>query len=249
MHSLRYFLLKLHYSSISFLQKNIMKFKALIAFIITFFLLINMGYSQIEKSKIEFDSLKNILDSVYYYDQYFFNSGLKGKEKYTDEELILIKTIEKRQFENLTIVTSVLDTYGWLGIKEVGQKAADAIFLTIQHNDLEKQIKYLPLLQKAVEKGNANASDMAMLEDRMAVKRGLKQKYGSQLPPHPITGKSRVWPIDNPEKVDALRKKVDLPPMTEYVSWWKLNWDLKEHLEYTNELEENGLMGFYKPKN
>lgn len=215
---------------------------------LVFCLSLNEGNSQVEQSAINFDSLKTVLDSVHYFDQYFFNSGLKGKEKYTDEELALIEKVEIKQAQNLVIVSYILDTYGWLGAEEVGQTATNALFLTIQHNDLKTQIKYLPLLHKAVLEEKANASDVAMLEDRMAVKRGIKQKYGSQLPPHPITEKPMVWPIDNPNVVDDLRLKIGLPPMSEYVSWWEIKWDLKQHLEYTNELEEKGLMNFYLEK-
>ena len=110
------------------------------------------------------------------------------------------------------------------------------------------QIKYLPLLKEAVKKGKANAADVAMLEDRMAIKQGKKQMYGSQVPPNPITKKSTVWPIENPEKVDERRMKVGLEPMAEYVTFWNLKWDLKEHIEMNKELEAKGLLGFYIEK-
>ncbi|MEM6319938.1 MAG: DUF6624 domain-containing protein [Bacteroidota bacterium] len=160
----------------------------------------------------------------------------------------MIKEVETRQTQNLVIVSDILDSYGWLGREEVGQTVTNALFLTIQHSDLKTQIKYLPLLQKAVLEEKANASDVAMLEDKMAVKKGIKQKYGSQLPPHPIIGKPMVWPIDNPNVVDDLRLKIGLPPMNEYVSWWGIKWDVKQHLEYTSELEEKELMDFYLEK-
>lgn len=199
----------------------------------------------IQKSVINYDSLKIILDSVHYYDQYFFESGLKNKEEYTEEEKTIIKKIEARHVENLKLVSDILDKYGWLGADKVGQYASNAFFLTIQHNDLKTQLKYLPLMKKAVKEGKTNSGDVAMLEDRMAIKQGFKQRYGTQVPPSPITKKPMVWPIQNPEKVDELRKEIEFPPMSEYLEFWDIKWDMEEHKQYSKDLEEKGLMKFY----
>lgn len=214
-----------------------------------FFLLItNKSIAQNETSIINYDSLKTVLDSVYYYDQYFYQSGLKGKGKYTEEELLIIKEVEKRHIQNLEIVTDILDKYGWLGKEEVGETATSGLWLTIQHNDLATQLKYLSMLKEATKNGKANLADVAMLEDRMAIKQGKKQIYGSQVPLHPITGKPAVWSIRNPEQVDERRAKIGLPLMADYVDFWNLEWDLQEHIEMVNELEKKGLMGFYIEK-
>ena len=222
-----------------------MRFNLLVCFLV-FVSCQTKEYKEKEKTIVSYDSLRIVLDSVDYYDQYFYNSDLKGKTTYSKAELLVIERVEKRQIQNLDIVTTILDKYGWLSKEEVGQTASGALWLTIQHSDLATQLKYFPLLKEAVKNDKADPTDVAMLEDRMALKQGKKQIYGSQLPPHPITKKSTVWAIENPEKVDERRAKVGLEPMSEYVVFWKINWDLQEHLEYTKELEVKGLMDFYK---
>lgn len=200
---------------------------------------------EIKLASINYDSLKVVLDSVHYYDQYFFNHGLKGKEKYTEEEQAIIKRVNARLIQNEEIVSNILDIYGWLGPKEVGQHASNALFLVIQHSHIETQVKYLPLLQKAVKDKKAYITDVAMLEDRMAIYQGKKQKYGTQLPPHPITGKRMFWPIEDLEKIDELRKQIGFPPMSESLEFEGVEWNEQEHKAYTKELVEKNLMSFY----
>lgn len=200
---------------------------------------------EIKLASINYDSLKFVLDSVHYYDQYFFNHGLKGKEKYTKEEQAIIEKVNARHIQNEEIVSNILDTYGWLGPKEVGQHASNALFLVIQHSQLETQVKYLPLLQKAVIDKKADIMEVAMLEDRMAIYQGKKQKYGTQLPPHPITGKRMFWPIEDLEKIDELRKQIGYPPMSESLEFEGVEWNEEKHKAYTKELIDKNLMGFY----
>ena len=200
---------------------------------------------EIKLASINYDSLKVVLDSVHYYDQYFFKHGLKGKEKYTEEEQATIKRVNARLTQNEEIVSTILDTYGWLGPKEVGQHASNALFLVIQHSHIETQVKYLPLLQKAVIDKKADIMEVAMLEDKMAIYQGKKQKYGTQLPPHPITGKRLFWPIEDLEKIDELRRQIGFPPMSESLEFEGVEWDEEEHKAYTKELVDKNLMGFY----
>lgn len=240
-------------------MKNLFKFSALLIATIFFSCSAQKNTSQesinikknvehdkeIKLASINYDSLKIVLDSVHYYDQYFFNHGLKGKEKYTEEEQAIIKRVNARLIQNEEIVSNILDTYGWLGPKEVGQHASNALFLVIQHSQLETQVKYLPLLQKAVIDKKADIMEVAMLEDKMAIYQGKKQKYGTQLPPHPITGKRMFWPIEDLEKIDELRKQIGFPPMSESLEFEGVEWDEEEHKVYAKELIDKNLMGFY----
>lgn len=72
---------------------------------------------------------------------------------------------------NLIKVSKILDERGWVGKSTVGSQANQTLFLVIQHSDLKTQQKYLPMMRDAVKKGNANASSLALLEDRVAAKR------------------------------------------------------------------------------
>jgi len=81
-----------------------------------------------------------------------------------------------------------------------------------------RQEKYLPLLKKAASKEDARPADVAMLEDRVLVKRGKKQVYGTQLRSGPETGGKLVLePIKDEKHVDKRRASVGLMPLKEYL--------------------------------
>lgn len=102
-----------------------------------------------------------------------------------------------------------------------------------QHSNVETQLKYLPMLRDAVKKGNANAGDLALLEDRVALRQNKKQIYGSQIGWNKETEQYYVFPIVNPEKVDERRAGVGLRPLSKYLDHWDLNWDIEEHKKQT----------------
>jgi hypothetical protein len=85
--------------------------------------------------------------------------------------------IKEKDSINLVEVKTILKTYGWLGRDIVGLFANAALFLVIQHADPLTQKTYLPMMRKAVTKGNARGADPALLEDRVALNEGRKQRY------------------------------------------------------------------------
>lgn len=58
----------------------------------------------------------------------------------------------------------------------VGNKGSTTLFLVIQHADLGTQVKYLPMVREAVKQHKAQASNLALLEDRVALGQG-KNKF------------------------------------------------------------------------
>lgn len=68
--------------------------------------------------------------------------------------------------------------------------------------------KYFPQLDSLARINEANKTDAAMMEDRLLVNKGLKQKYGTQATKSLRLDKVMViWPIEEPAKVDSLRKQ------------------------------------------
>ncbi len=129
---------------------------------------------------------------------------------------------------NLDVVCSILDKYGWLGVDEVGEKVNAALFLVIQHSKQSIQEKYLPLMKQAVKEGKANASSLALLEDRVLIGQGKKQIYGSQIG-EDSSGKYYILPLEDPDKVDKRRLEVGLNPLAEYVIYWQIKWDIDDY--------------------
>ena len=125
-----------------------------------------------------------ILDSVYIEDQKYRlqidelgkQYGLNSKEMQDHW-----KNINEKDAINLIKVKSILDKYGWLGTDVIGVQGNSTLFLVIQHSDLATQGQYLPMMREAVKHGNAQVSNLALLEDRVALRQGKRQIYGSHV--------------------------------------------------------------------
>ena len=110
----------------------------------------------------------------------------------------------------------MIDKYGWLGEDVVGHHGNKTIFAVIQHADLQVQLKYLPLMRQAVKDGKAHGSDLAYLEDRVAIGLGKNQYYGTQIRYDPDTRKNQVSPIEDECQVDARRASLGMEPLEIY---------------------------------
>ncbi|HEY4110709.1 DUF6624 domain-containing protein [Puia sp.] len=117
---------------------------------------------------------------------------------------------------NLGVVTHIIDTYGWIGPDSIGPSGSTTLWIVIQHSDLGIQQKYLPLMRAAVRQGRAHASELAYLEDRVALEEGKKQLYGTQFRLDTTTNKYIVSPIEDEPNVDKRRAAVGLPSLEAY---------------------------------
>ena len=70
---------------------------------------------------------------------------------------------------------------------------------------------------------------MALLEDRVALRQGKKQIYGSQIGVDPDTGEHYVQPLEDPDNVDKRRAEVGLEPIANYVKLWRINWNVEQY--------------------
>ena len=116
---------------------------------------------------------------------------------------------------NLRRLRQIVSSNGWPALSAVGDKASVAAFLIVQHADPTTQKEYLPLLRASVQSGEARAEDLALLEDRVLMADGKKQRYGSQLQAKDKGG-WEFYPIEDEQHVDERRKAVGLPPLAEY---------------------------------
>jgi len=180
-----------------------------------------------------------MLDSVYLDDQLYRKQMDEIAQKYgwTSPEMdTQIKLINTHDEANKEKVTRIFDQYGWLSKEEVGEQGNETLFLVIQHADLATQLHYLPLLRDAVKHGKAQPASLALLEDRLALKHGKKQIYGSQIIRNSRTGKYYLQPLQDPQNVDKRRAEVGLSPIKEYVSQWGINWSIEQ---YEKDLTDN----------
>jgi len=155
----------------------------------------------------------------------------------SDEMKAHWKLINEKDSLNLIEVTKIIDSRGWLGKDVIGKQGNSTLFLVIQHADINTQLKYLPIMRKAVKDGNARASSLALLEDRVALGQGKRQIYGSQIHTDQETKEMYVAPLVDPENVDTRRAEVGLGKLSDYVGHWDLTWDIDKHKQRTAKIE------------
>ncbi len=180
------------------------------------------------------------LDTIYQLDQNYRNQIDEIEEKYgweSDEMKAHWKIIQEKDSLNLLKVSKILDERGWLGAEVVGNQGNSALFLVIQHADIETQEKYLPMMREAVKAGNARSSSLALLEDRVALRKGEKQIYGSQVSRDTESGEYYVLPLIDPDNVDKRRAEVGLDPIQNYISNWGMTWDVEDYKKRLPEYE------------
>ncbi len=194
-----------------------------------------------EKAEANLDKpLVAKLDSIYHLDQDYRIEidEISAKHGQDSEEMRTHwKKIHEVDSINLVAIKHILDQRGWLGADVIGSQGAQTLFLVIQHADLLTQLKYLPMLRKAVALGKAQASSLALLEDRVALRQGNRQIYGSQIHTDKKTGEPCVAPMIEPDYVNERRAKVGLEPIEEYIKYWNLTWDVSAHKALTKRLE------------
>lgn len=195
-----------------------------------------------EKAEVNFNKpLVAELDSIYTEDQKYRLQINEIEKKYgweSSEIKAHWKMINEKDSINIVKVKAILDKYGWLGSDIVGRTGNVTLFLVIQHSNQLIQEKYLPMMREAVKNGKALGSNLALLEDRVALGQGKKQIYGSQIGNDPFTKLYYVLPLIDPETVDKRRANVGLQPLGEYLKNWQMKWDIDQYKKHLPAIEE-----------
>ena len=117
---------------------------------------------------------------------------------------------------NFLRVDSIITERGWPGFSVAGKDGSNAAWIVIQHAPLEAQQRYLPVMQAAVDAGDAGPSELALLIDRVRVRTDRPQLYGSQVHQNDETGALEFYPIEDEANVDARRAGMGLEPLADY---------------------------------
>jgi hypothetical protein len=185
------------------------------------------------------EKLVAVLDTVFQDDQglRLQEDAMEKKYKPNSKEIRDIwRAVAAKDSIDLIKVSRILNTYGWLGPDIVGGDGSVALFAVIQHSDLKTQEKYLPMMRKAVEEKEADAGNFALLEDRVALREGKKQIYGSQISMDSV-GNAWVAPLEDPDNVDKRRASVGLGPLADYVKYWNLTWNVEAYKKQLPAIE------------
>jgi hypothetical protein len=120
--------------------------------------------------------------------------------------------------DNTRWLGDLLTTRGWPGRTLVGEDGAQAAFLLAQHADRAPgpQRAFLDALRGAVARGEASQAHLAYLEDRVRVRAGQPQLYGTQFTV--TSGNFGPCPIEDPQRLDERRAAAGLEPFADYVA-------------------------------
>ena len=109
---------------------------------------------------------------------------------------------------NLVLVGNILSQHGYPRKELVGEFANQAVWLVFQHANLDYQKRFLPQLEEAVSRGDVAPLFLALLQDRIDVREGRPQRYGTQ-----IDDKGKLAPLLDATRVNQWRQEVGLPTM------------------------------------
>jgi hypothetical protein len=169
------------------------------------------AYAKFNKSLI--DTLKKIKEDDQYYrkDTNLQSQNSKNLQIWEKQRLIDSLNLEK--------VESIFKKFGYPGKKLVGTELSDVAFLVIQHASLEKQEKYFELMKLAVKERQLGKRNLALLIDRMNMKKNIPQIYGTQLIWDKKKEKLVLYPVADIIKVDERRNLMNLYPLKDYLKY------------------------------
>ena len=139
---------------------------------------------------------------------------------------------------NLVKIDSLLALYGYETIIDNGP---ETIFIIIQHADLQRQLTFIPLFKEAAKQKKLSLQKIALMEDRINVRTGKKQVYGTQICKNIKTGEQFVCALEDPDNINIRRAELDYPaefiPISAYCKFFGIKWNLEEYKKRLPEFE------------
>ncbi len=164
-------------------------------------------------ASIPYDSLRTELEKIYDTDQAVREGFDNVKE---EDQNAFFRKMQQVDSVNQIQVLTILQQYGWLPKSKIGEKAADGLFLVVQHAPASVIRKYLPALKRMAQQGEASTTDAAMMEDQMLMFDAKKQIYGTQATSMGREdGRMVIWPIEDSKHVNERRKAAGFPDTVE----------------------------------
>lgn len=124
-----------------------------------------------------------------------------------------MRAVHERNADRLE---AIIADHGWPAPDRVGHAASEAAWLVAQHAISRPALmrKVLELLRPVT---TIPAWQLAMLEDRIRVFEGREQLFGTQFD-WDENGEIGPHPIEDPDRLDARRSEVGLPPMAQTIA-------------------------------
>ena len=153
------------------------------------------------------EKLENIIERDQY-DRLLWSHAVKNNPDDTERNERLARRALMTDSLNLVLVDEILSQHGFPRKEQVGDFGNQAVWLVFQHADLDYQKRFLPQMEAAVSHGYIAPLYLALLRDRIDVREGRPQRYGTQ-----IDEKGNLAPLLDASRVNQWRQEVGLPPI------------------------------------
>lgn len=192
---------------------------SLILLISVFYIISFSSYSQ-NQSDIDFKQEVKTIEELTI-------KSLKLRQKVNPEaeNQDLINELKILDSALLHKVTKFLNDYGWKSKKEIGELANMGLFLAIQHSSTEEMESFKEIVEKAYQENKIEKSSYALYVDRLRVRNGLPQIYGTQYYYDEKSASLRFNEIEDFENVNKRRRKVGLNKIEKYAKQHNITLD------------------------
>ena len=156
------------------------------------------------------ETLENIIERDQY-DRMLWSHAVKNNPGDIERNELLARRALMTDSLNLVLVDEILSQHGFPLKEHVGDFGNQATWLVFQHADLDFQKRFLPQLEAAVSHGDIAPLYLALLRDRIDVREGRPQRYGTQ-----IDEKGNLAPLLDASRVNQWRQEVGLPSIEQF---------------------------------
>lgn len=174
--------------------------------------LLSVAYELDQKVRTESLVLMNKLNSA----------GADGVPTSVIDSLMLLqKQTQAIDKENQILVASILKK----GLPEgLSPQSYKAIWLIVDHAGLKFQKKHLKIMEEAARKKLISAVDYAVLTDRIRMREGKPQKYGTQSYTVNVDGQQviYIWPVEDARMLNELRIGIGAGDIETYIQVLKV---------------------------
>jgi hypothetical protein len=130
-------------------------------------------------------------------------------------DMAVVHELETCDLANTERLVAIVDAHGWPTRAHFGDAAAQAAWLILQHSpDHAFQVRMLPELERRMRAGDVRGGEYALLYDRVQMRAGRPQRYGSQF--RFEDGKLVMHECEDPSGLDARRAELGLEPIDAY---------------------------------
>lgn len=169
--------------------------------------LLLMAYENDQKFRTESMTLMNKLNST---------GANDVPSSLIDSLMLLQEQILAIDKENQILVASILKK----GLPEgLSSQSYKTIWLIVDHAGLKFQKKHLPIMEEAAQKELVSVGDFAVLKDRIRMREGKPQRYGTQFYTVTVDGQQviYIWPVEDARMLNELRNEIGAGDIETYI--------------------------------